>query len=200
MRTLVLIADRPAVVRAIRLALRSAAGFRVVAVADGRAPAGAAVREHAPDVVLVDEMCQRANALARVRESREGAPAACVVMLSTGLDEGVLDDAFAAGADSVLSRRLRPGPLGNALRSVVDGTVVNRPGEAATAGMDPLVSEILRLVAGGMAVERAAEVLALPRQAVEAHLQAGVRALARGERLRPAAHAMAGPARALRRA
>ena len=127
MERLLLIADEHSAAQPIRLALRGTAGFQVVAVADGRHSAHALLASHAPTVVLVIEMCQRMNALLRLREAREALPDAKVVLLTTGLDEGSLGDAFRAGAHFVLSRRLRGAALGTILREVVHGNVVHTP-------------------------------------------------------------------------
>jgi DNA-binding NarL/FixJ family response regulator len=188
MKTLVLIADRPAVVRHLRVALRGAVGFQVADVLDGRGPCRDALSAHAPDVVLVDELCQRANVLARLREARSAAASAALVLLSTGMDRPALEAAFTAGADAVLSRRLKAPALGTVLREVVHGTVVNTPhqssGPRTAPVLDPLEREVMRLIAKGMPVERVAEALALPRHAVDFRLQAVVRALAGPELLR----------------
>lgn len=129
MKNLVVVADHPVVVQGIRLALRNAAGFRVLATLDGRGSVRARLSELQPDVVLVDEMCQRTNALARLREAGEEAPAAIAVLLSTGLDALAVDDAFEAGARAVIARRLPPATLGTLLREVVHGNVVHAPRE-----------------------------------------------------------------------
>ena len=182
MKSLVLIADRPAVVRSLRLALRSAVGFQVADVVDGRSPCRGTLRAHAPDVVVVDELCQRANVLTRLREARSELPDAAIVLLSTGMDRPALDAAFAAGADAVMSRRVKGAAFGTVLREVVHGTVVNTPHQASGRHVapvsDPLERELMRLVAQGMPIERVADALALPRHAVDARLQAIMLALA----------------------
>ena len=182
MKSLVIIADRPAVVRSLRVALRSAVGFQVADVVDGRGPCRGTLRMHAPDVVLVDELCQRANVLTRLREVRTELPDAAIVLLSTGMDRPALDAAFAAGADAVMSRRVKGAAFGTVLREVVHGTVVNTPHQASgrhgAPVSDPLERELMRLVAQGMPIERVADTLALPRHAVDARLQAIMRALA----------------------
>jgi len=124
MKRVVVIADHPVAVQAIRLALRHTAGFRVLATLDGRASVRAGLSELQPEIVLIDEMCQRTNALARLREAEEAAPDATVVLLSGGMDASTLDDAFEAGAQAVISRQLHPLTLGTLLREVVHGTVV----------------------------------------------------------------------------
>jgi len=204
MKSLLLIADRPAVVRSLRVALRGAVGFQVADVVDGRGPCREALRTHHPDVVVVDELCQRANVLARLREARSDRGDAAIVLLSTGMDRPALDAAFAAGADAVLSRRLKAAAFATVLREVVHGTVVNTPHQASgrheTPPLDPLERDVMRLVAQGMPVERVAEALALPRHAVDARLQAIMRALAGPEILQGEVHPLDGPAVALRSA
>ncbi len=191
MKSLLLIADRPAVVSSLRLALRSAVGFQVAAVVDGRGSCRGTLRSLAPDVVLVDELCQRANVLTRLREARSELPDAAIVLLSTGMDRPALDVAFAAGADAVMSRRVKGAAFGTVLREVVHGTVVNTPHQASGRQVapvsDPHERELMRLVAQGMPIERIAEALALPRHTVDARLQAIMRALAGPEILQAGA-------------
>lgn len=197
MKSLILIADRPAVVRSLRVALRSAIGFQVTDVIDGRGPCREVLRAHAPDVVVVDELCQRANVLTRLREARSELPDAAIVLLSTGMDRPALDAAFAAGADAVMSRRLKGAAFGTVLHEVVHGTVVNTPHQASGRHVapvsDPLEREVMRLVAQGMPIERIADALALPRHAVDARLQAIMRALAGPEILQGEVQPLDGP-------
>jgi DNA-binding NarL/FixJ family response regulator len=127
MKSLVVVADDPLTIRSNRFALRHAAGFRVIATIDGRGSARAELARLRPDVVLVNDMCQRTNVLARIREAGEAVPAAKVVLLSGRMDGPWFDEAFAAGADAVIARTLRPAALGLLLQEVADGTVVHAP-------------------------------------------------------------------------
>ena len=137
-----LVADSAPVVQSIRVALRHTAGFRVVATVDGRSSARAALSELRPDVVIVDEMCQRTNALARLRESREAVPGTTVVLLSGGLEAAAIEAAIDAGADAVISRNLHAATLGTLLREIVNGNVVHAPRPAARrAHLRPLADQ-----------------------------------------------------------
>ena len=122
-----LIVDGPGAVGAIRLALRHAAGFKVVGTIDGRSSARSPLLELSPEVVLVDDMCQQTNAMARLREATGLAPDAIVVLLSGRMDSASLDDALIAGADAVISRGLHPATLGTLLREIVQGSVIHSP-------------------------------------------------------------------------
>jgi DNA-binding NarL/FixJ family response regulator len=183
------------VVQAIRLALRNTAGFRVVATLDGRVTVRAQLAELVPDVVLVDEMCQRTNAIARLREAADELPGAKVVLLSAGLDGGALDDAFEAGAEAVVSRQLHPVTLGTLLREIVHGNVVHapRPPRAAAGALPhPLTArelEVLRLVAEGQTNGRVAAALSVSEQTVKFHLCNIYRKLGVGNRTEATRHA-----------
>lgn len=120
-------ADDATVVRNLRVALRHATGCRVAATVDGRFAARARLSELRPDLVLVDEMCQRTNAFARLREAGDAAPQAKVVLLCGTMERALVDDALACGADAVLSRRLHPSVLGTLLRSIVEDAIVHVP-------------------------------------------------------------------------
>ena len=129
-KNLVLIADDPEVVRSIRAALRCSADCRVVATVDGRFSARARLSEVRPDIVLVDEMCQRTNAIARLRDVREAAPSAMAVLMCDGAETGLAGDALVSGADAVLSRRLHPAAFGSLLGAYADGTGGHLPARA----------------------------------------------------------------------
>ncbi len=176
MKSLVVVADHPMVVQTIRLALRHTPGFRVVATVDGRASVRTRLSELQPEIVLIDEMCQRKKALARMGEAVQEAPEATVVLLSSGLDAAALDDAFEAGAHAVISRRLHPVTLGTLLREVVHGNVVHAPrapridARAPSHGLTSRELEVLRLVAQGRTNGRVAEALCVSEQTVKFHL------------------------------
>ena len=82
MQRLLIIADHSFVVQSIRLALRQTAGFQVVGFVDGRVPAATLLAELAPDVVLVDDMQDSENALARLREVSAELPEARSLLLT----------------------------------------------------------------------------------------------------------------------
>jgi DNA-binding NarL/FixJ family response regulator len=127
MKHVVVIADDARAVRANRFVLRHAALLRVVATVDGRGSARAELARLDPELVLVNDMCQRTNVLARIREAVQEAPGARIVVLADHMDAATFDDAFAAGAHAVVSRTLHPLALGMLLREVANGNVVHAP-------------------------------------------------------------------------
>lgn len=144
MKSLLLIADDPAAVQGIRLALRNAGGFRVAATVDGRVSARPSLARLAPDVVVVDEMRRRTDALARLQEATEETPGATTVLLTTSLDTASLDDAFEVGAHAVVSRRVHAARLGMLLHEIAHGTVVHAPRRRQVPHLHGLVDQELR--------------------------------------------------------
>jgi DNA-binding NarL/FixJ family response regulator len=126
MQRLLIIADHSLVVQAIRLALRQTAGFTVVGFVDGRVPVTQALNEQRPDVVLVDDMQDPENALARLREVEDELPDAKSLLLTLRKDAEWTEDAFAAGAHAVISKTVHPVALGTLLREIAQGNVVQR--------------------------------------------------------------------------
>ena len=175
MKRLMIVADHSFVVQAIRLALRQTAGFQVVGFFDGRGSVRDALLQLQPDIVLVDDMEETENALARLREVAE-IPDAKALLLTMRMEPEWLDQAFTAGAHAVISKTVHPVSLGTLLREISQGNVALRyqPQAAAAPAEDcPLTDrelEILRLVAEGHTNGRIARELWVTEQTVKFHL------------------------------
>jgi DNA-binding NarL/FixJ family response regulator len=175
MKRLMIVADHSFVVQAIRLALRQTAGFQVVGFFDGRGSVRNALTELRPDVVLVDDMQETENALARLREIAEDAPQAKALLLTLRMEPEWLEEAFEAGAQAVVSKTVHPVSLGTLLREISHGNVVHRFEKRPVAIADdcPLTDrelEILKLVAEGHTNGRIARALWVTEQTVKFHL------------------------------
>jgi DNA-binding NarL/FixJ family response regulator len=176
MKRLLLMADHPLIVQAIRLALRQTAGFQVVGYVDGRRSACSVLAELRPDVVVVDDMTNPEDALARLRETAERVPTAECLLLTARMDPEWVDSAFAAGASAVVAKTVHPVALGTLLREIVAGNVVHRPRRPAAQPSTlprPLTArelEILRLAAQGMTNGQIARELWVTEPTVKFHL------------------------------
>jgi DNA-binding NarL/FixJ family response regulator len=175
MKRLVIIADHPFVVAAIRSALRQAAGFDLVGVLDGRRPTGGQVAPLAPDLLVVDDMERGDDTLKRLREVEHEVPSAMLVLLTARMeDDGWLEEAFDAGGHAAVSKDLHPVALGTLLRETVRRNVVHRyqrPCSERRAG--PLTAreaEILGLLAQGHTNLRIARELWIAERTVKFHL------------------------------
>jgi DNA-binding NarL/FixJ family response regulator len=176
MKRLVIVADHSFVVQAVRRALRQTTGFQVVGALDGRRPLAAGLTDLAPDVLVVDDMQGRGDTLARLREAGELVPGAKRLLLTVDMAEPWLDEAFAAGADAILSKAIHPVSMGTLLREIAQGHVVQRYRSTAprpTAVDCPLTVrelEILSLAAEGHTNQRIASQLLVTEQTVKFHL------------------------------
>jgi DNA-binding NarL/FixJ family response regulator len=174
MKRLLIVADHPMVVDAIRLALRQTAGFQVVGFVDGRCAVRAQLAELRPDVVLVDEMQHPDHALARIEEVADELPDAKLLLLTTHMDDGSLEKAFEAGAQAAFSKTVQPVALGTLLRETIRSNVVHRyERQRASEVSCPLTTreiEILGLAAQGQTNGTIARQLWITEQTVKFHL------------------------------
>lgn len=175
MKRLLIVADHSFVVHTIRLALRQTAGFQVVGFADGRASVGAQVSAARPDIVLVDDMQDPEQAIARLHEVADVTPEAQCLVLTLDRDPAWTDRLFRAGAEAVLSKTVHPIALGTLLREISHGNVIHRPRtvEPVVEQECPLTDrelEVLRLVAEGQTNNRIARQLWVTEQTVKFHL------------------------------
>jgi len=175
MKRLLIVADHKLVVHAIRMALRQTAGFTVVGFVDGRHDISAHLEHTSPEVVVIDEMSDPAHAICRLRQVGAAAPGARTILLTGRMEERWLDEAFEAGATTVVSKTVHAVALGTLLRETVQGNIVHRPRRAPSTGAQdcPLTArelEILRLAAQGYTNGRIARELWVAEQTVKFHL------------------------------
>jgi DNA-binding NarL/FixJ family response regulator len=124
----VLLVDDDALVRAgLRIILSSAEDLEVVGEADDGAHAVAAVREHRPDVVLMDiRMAQMDGITASAALRRLEAPPHVIVLTTFQADEQVMS-ALRAGASGFLVKDTPPAEIINAVRLVAAGDAIISP-------------------------------------------------------------------------
>jgi DNA-binding NarL/FixJ family response regulator len=126
----VLLADDQALVRAgFRALLNAEPDIEVVAEAGDGDEALAAVREHHPDVVLMDIRMPGTDGLAATRSiaGDDGTAGTRVVILTTfGVDEYVFE-AIRAGASGFLVKDTEPAELVQAVRVVAGGEALLSP-------------------------------------------------------------------------
>lgn len=125
-----LVDDDPLVRAGLKMMLRGAEGMEVVGeVADGAAVPGA-VRQHAPDVVLMDIRMPVMDGIAATRAlaGRGGAPQV-IVLTTFGADSTVLD-AVRAGAAGYLLKHTEPEDIVEAVRRAAQGEPALSPAAA----------------------------------------------------------------------
>lgn len=176
MKRLMIVTDNSFAAQSIRLALRQTTGFQVVGFLDGTAPIGPRVAEVRPDIVVMDEMQEAADSVARLAELSEAVPDAKLIFLAMRMDEALIAQVFAVGAEAVISKAVHPVSLATLLREISRGTFVHvqsRATKPAPREECPLTDrelEILQLVARGYTNGRIARDLWVTEQTVKFHL------------------------------
>jgi DNA-binding NarL/FixJ family response regulator len=129
----VLLVDDDALVRAgLRLILSSAADLEVVGEADDGVRAVAAVREHRPDVVLMDiRMAEMDGITATAALHGLDSPPQVIVLTTFQADEQVMA-ALRAGASGFLVKDTPPAEIINAVRVVASGEAIISPSVTRT--------------------------------------------------------------------
>jgi DNA-binding NarL/FixJ family response regulator len=128
-----LLVDDDALVRAgLRTILSSASDLELVAEADDGSRAVAAVRQHRPDVVLMDIRMPEMDGITATAALRRLDPAPQVIVLTTfQADEQVLN-ALRAGAGGFLLKDTPPADIINAVRVVASGEAMLSPSVTRT--------------------------------------------------------------------
>lgn len=159
--TVVIVDDETLVRYGFELILGAASDIDVVATT-GDVDAVRVIREHAPDVVLLDVRMPRVNGLEVLRELQGFTDPPAVAMLTTFDTDEYVGQAMELGAAGFLLKDTDPEGLAEYVRVLARGGVVLAPGvdrtrlfaaRSSTAGPLPSLSDrehaVLRLVADG---------------------------------------------------
>jgi DNA-binding NarL/FixJ family response regulator len=129
----VLLVDDDALVRAgLRMILSTAEDLDLVAEADDGARAVAAVREHRPDVVLMDIRMPQMDGITATAALRRLDPPPQVIVLTTFQADEQVMSALRAGASGFLLKDTPPTDIINAVRLVASGEAMLSPSVTRT--------------------------------------------------------------------
>jgi len=180
-------------------------GMTLVAISTNATEAMSAVREHRPELVLMDIGLPDSHGVALGRAILEEAPDTKVVALTALEDEDAVQDALRSGFHGYLTKNCEPETFRHALESVSDGQVVfphylakqagSADGEASDAELlarqlTPREIEVLQLLAEGAASQEIADRLAVSPNTVRTHVQGILTKLQVHSRLEAAAFAV----------
>jgi len=184
-KTRVLLADDHTLMRAgMRVLLDDMAGYEVVAEAGDGDEALELLRQHRPDVVLMDIDMKRMNGLEAMATAKREFPNLHVIMLSMHAEKQYVMQALRDGASGYLLKDAATVELELALNVVMRGDVYLSPGVSkqvaegfvrGAQSVDPVASltprqrEILTLIAEGHNTKEIAFRLGLSAKTVEAH-------------------------------
>ena len=184
--TLVLADDHPIVLEGLVQLFRLESDFHVLARCTNGEETLAAVRRHAPDVLVLDVRMPGTDGLAVLREiTREGLSTR-VVLLTAGLDEEGVAEAVRLGAWGLVLKEMAPQTLVQCVRTVYAGErwldspsvvralekIAQREADVGrlSAIVTPRELEIIRMVATGLRNKEIAARLSISEGTVKLHL------------------------------
>lgn len=182
----VLLADDHPLVRAgVRRVLEGRAQVEIVAEAEDGLAALEAIRQYAPDIVVLDLAMPKLSGLEVLRRAKAEQPEIRIIVLTMHANREYLVQALHAGADSYLIKEAAAQELLAAIDAVRAGTVYHsariqalltaqlRDRTAAErSGLDRLTArerEVLRAIALGRSSREIAAQLGIGRRTVESH-------------------------------
>jgi NarL family two-component system response regulator LiaR len=181
----VVLADDHSVVRqGLRMLLSLDAELQIAGEAADGAEALRLARELRPDVVVMDIMMPRMDGIAATEAIRRELPDTEVLALTSAADDESVVGAIRAGAIGYLLKNSEPGDVIQAIKAAAAGQVQLSP-EAATRlmrgvapaqpadGGEPLTereTDVLRLLARGMANKEIARELRIGEKTVKTHV------------------------------
>ncbi|WP_435736352.1 response regulator transcription factor [Cellulosimicrobium sp. PMB13] len=206
-----LVDDQTLVRQGIRSLLEIAPDVEVVAEAEDGMTALAAVREHAPDVLLLDLRMPRHDGIWALEAMRESGIETPALVLTTFDDDELVLRALRAGARGYLLKDVTLEQLTGAVRALADGGTLVQPsitdrllravrsGAAADPGEDDgppsqdlteRELEVLRLVAAGYSNREIAHALFLAEGTVKNHVSTVLLKLGARDRTRAVLRAL----------
>ena len=178
-----LVEDHPLVRTAIRQTI-DVPGIEVIAEAGSAEQALELVREHSPDVMLVDLDLPGMNGVQLVRELAPRLPDCKIVMLTGSSRNDDVVAAIRSGAVGYLTKDMPPDALVRALKGIKDGDLpmprrlaaqlvkhlLKPPTSTNQGGLSERESEVLRLVADGLTDREIARALGISPRTVGRHV------------------------------
>ena len=179
----ILLADDHSVVRqGLRMFLGLDPELEVVGEARNGVEAVRLAQELAPDVVLMDILMPEMDGLEATRRIRAAQPETEVIALTSVLENEKVFDAIRSGAIGYLLKDTESEELCRAIRAAAAGQVQlspqaaarllreERPSQSQTDPLTPRETEVLRLLAHGLANKEIARDLEIGEKTVKTHV------------------------------
>jgi len=190
--TCVLADGHPAVLEALSRLLKTH-GVSIVATAADGVTALDAIRQHEPQVAIVDMKIDR---LSGIEVARTAGKKTAVILYTSYRDRMSLHDALDAGARAVVLKEAPLDDLAKAIRTVISGRVYLDPllaGVVTASELKALTSRergVLRLLADGQSSDEIGAALSIAPDTVRAHVRNAMRKLGVETRTQAVAEAL----------
>ena len=184
--SLVLADDHPIILDGLEMLFRAEQDFQVLARCVNGEETIQAVRQHRPDILILDIRMPGKDGLAVLREVKKDSLPTRAVLLTVGLDEDDLLEAIRLGVRGVVLKEMAPQMLVQCVRKVHAGEqwlekrsvgralekmLLREAGERQVAGvLTPRELEIVRMVAAGLRNKEIADSLSISEGTVKIHL------------------------------
>jgi len=190
--------DHRLMLAAVRRALADAPDFEIVHEVSVGSHVLPAVREHKPDVVLLDLRMPELDGLACLERLRKHEPSVAAVILSSYSDPEQIDAARKGGARGYVVKTVEPVDLPTVLRTALSGTTFTVWGAEAEQSPAPVAganalsereTAVLEAVARGLSNREIGRQLWISEQTVKFHLRNVYRKLGISSRTEAARYA-----------
>jgi DNA-binding NarL/FixJ family response regulator len=188
--TILLAEDHQIVRQGLRVLLESEADMKIVCEAENGRQAVVMAKEHKPEVLLIDIAMPHLNGLETARQILQAKPSSRILILSAHSDIAYLEKAIDLGVAGFLIKQTSASMLAKAIRAVAQGKTFFSPsfskhlaeyekgigggssGKNQSKKLTSRESEVLQLIAEGMANKQTASELGISIKTVEKHRQA----------------------------
>ncbi|MGH9700204.1 MAG: response regulator [Candidatus Acidiferrales bacterium] len=180
--------DHPIVRRGVRMVIEAGVGMEVCAEASNGLEAVEHVKQHAPDLVVMDLIMPEMDGMEATRQVREISPATEVLVFSTHFADGIARDLLRSGARGYVLKTDPPSELAAAIDRIrhkgtfftsclaesMTGSYINQleEGEGGAlpgTSLTPREVQVVQLLAQGKCNKEVAVALDVSTRTVESH-------------------------------